>query len=62
MKLSEKKAANIFLNLFVSFRIFSESSSAEPTHLMNHVPDNAKQNPRTLDGCNKVYGMGTTCC
>ena len=39
--------------------IVSESSSAEPTHLMHHVPDNANQNPRTLDGCNTVYGMGT---
>ena len=28
----------------------SESSSAEPTHFMHHVADNAEHNSRTLDG------------
>ena len=36
----------------------SESSSAEPTHFMHHVADNADHNSRTLDGRNTFHGIG----
>ena len=39
----------------------SESSSAEPTHFMHHVADNADHNSRTLDGRNTFHGMGIIC-
>ena len=35
----------------------SESSSAEPTHFVDHVADNADHNSRTLDGRNTFHGM-----
>ena len=40
----------------------SESSSAEPTHFMHHVADNADHNSRTLDGRHTFHGMGIICC
>ena len=39
----------------------SESSSAEPTHFVHHVADNADHNSRTLDGRNTFHGMGIIC-
>ena len=39
----------------------SEYSSAEPTHFMYHVADNADHNSRTLDGCNTFHGIGIIC-
>ena len=43
------------------FKVQLKISSAEPTHWMRHVVENADHIFKTLDGRNTFYGMGIIC-